>query len=948
MMRGLTMESCPETLELLRWINGSSLSNASSISDHVAQCQRCQLALETLTNEEGLQPPALILNHLQATYTNEESFNSLRKRFLDSDGLLRDLPIGQNLLESTPDRVVPDRNAAPDRDSNNHSDVTPFSSATNNETFAAEYDSTHFSRESAEETLVRFQPLSPDDIPDFKIEKLIGRGGFARVYQAWDTRLNRSVAIKVLDSIRLNPRNRHRFLREAKTASSINSPNVVRVLSSGESGQGQPFIVMELVRGQSLAQWISSLTGKQLGEIQQANIQQGVHLLIQICSGVQAVHDAGLVHRDIKPGNLFVDQSGTDAKLGDFGLARILSDDTVTLTQAAELAGTPAYMSPEQTHSQATVQFASDIYSLGATLYHLLTGQPPFRGSTMAILRQVNENLPLPPRQMNERVSRDLEKICLKALEKEPHRRYASAQDLADDLQRALDGRPVAARSLTSAQRLMRWAKMHRSLATVLSLLFLSLTIGTIVSTGLWRWSDHHAKLAERRNIDLKENERTLLANQQRLRENQQRLRQSVRAMVSNSFARKSNYLEMSGDDRIFAAHSLLATYQTIFDGESNDPQAVREVATDLTQATETLLELGMYQLAAETLVANQQFVNHLLEFPSVSPEDRCVAAQVYNQIGECLLQLPSYAQNYQAGEAVWKAEATPNQKSHSAFAKALELANQDKKSDLGKIAALALYLQSLRAQRFEVEFDDNLETARLKLQKLLAQVETIRARGQSTSPDWYALHRSVLKSLAKKSVGEEKIQFRINLQSVDQAFNEQLSAAGQETYWYDRNAAVNLFFLGIDSLEIGQAVAGRNQIHRAMKKFDQLVTAFPQNTQFRADLAEALMLLGDIDWNLNDHDLALGNYEAALQQFEVQLKHDSEDVANRRRTAHVYEKVANRLAEMGQKAVSIQRWQSAIDHLELVIASPFDLPLKETDKGARDRVQASMQQMME
>ena len=147
------------------------------------------------------------------------------------------------------------------------------------------------------------------------------------------------------------------------------------------------------------------------------------------------MHDAELVHRDIKPSNMFVDTAHDTAKLGDFGLVRILNDDTVTLTRVADLVGTPAYMSPEQTVPGRDVTALADVYGLGATLYQILTTQPPFRGSSLAILKQIHDEQPLPPRQLNESVSMELETICLKALDKEPPRRYQSAAELAKDLQ---------------------------------------------------------------------------------------------------------------------------------------------------------------------------------------------------------------------------------------------------------------------------------------------------------------------------------------------------------------------------------------------------------------------------------------------------------------------------------------------------------------------------------
>ena len=501
------METCFDTELLLQWLNGNLPAKANDISQHVESCADCQQHLESLTNEYSLQPPSSeVFNN--AAYTSEPHFQSLRKKLIEQPSL-------SSLGLLNPEANGPERSDHHDGQQRSGNGLTDPENA-DLKTWPANPDST-LSPEPrlggfGDSTRTADTDEHPDsletiEIPGFRIEKLIGRGGFARVYQGWEKRLSRTVAIKVLDANRINARNRHRFLREAKTASSIESPHVVRVLTSGETDHGRPYIVMEMVKGLSLAQWIGAAV-KQT-QLNTETIDVGVRLMIHACLGTQSVHDAGLIHRDIKPSNLFVDPATNTAKLGDFGLARIMDDDTVTLTRASELAGTPAYMSPEQTKPLAArdnvanesaeefrdnVSTRSDVYSLGASLYHVVTGQPPFRGSSLSIIMQANNNAPLPPRQLNEFVSRDLETICLKALEKDPQRRYSSAADLGADLQRVIDGQPIVARPISRMERLGRWAKSNRGLATALAMLFLTLLGASIVSTTLL----YRAKAAEK------------------------------------------------------------------------------------------------------------------------------------------------------------------------------------------------------------------------------------------------------------------------------------------------------------------------------------------------------------------------------------------------------------------------------------------------------------------
>lgn len=483
----VVMEKCPGTQQLLQWLNGQmDEPDSSQLAIHVADCDDCKAQLDRLTDSETLKPPGGKHKLDEATFTDEPHFKSLQKALPQRIGKLRSVQPRSgdergDLQNSLQQYDEEESQAAIGTVDANVGATLPMS----------QLEISSRTQDAIDESL---QQSFADE--GYFIEGLIGRGGFAHVFQAWEKSLERSVAIKVLDRSRFDHRNKHRFLREAKTASSIDSPNVVRVLTSGETSNGRPFIVMELVQGQSLSQWVQDQFDS--NEMDTDSIRQGASLLIQGCHGAQAVHNAALVHRDIKPGNIFVDPESLTAKLGDFGLARILNNDTVTLTRAEELAGTPAYMSPEQTVANGNVDSLSDVYSLGASLYQVLTGQPPFRGSSLSILKQVNEVQPVAPSLLNENVSKSFDTICLKALDKEPKRRYASAQDLALDLQKAIDGEPIDARPITRFQKLTRWARTNRALATTLGLLFVSMLAGTIVSSAMW----YRAALAEKQAVD--------------------------------------------------------------------------------------------------------------------------------------------------------------------------------------------------------------------------------------------------------------------------------------------------------------------------------------------------------------------------------------------------------------------------------------------------------------
>ena len=270
------------------------------------------------------------------------------------------------------------------------------------------------------------------------------------------------------------PPERARFQREAEAVASLHHANIVAVYDVGDH-EGCPYFTMELLEGGSLAQALA-------GTPQPA--RQAAALLITLAEAVQAAHQAGIVHRDLKPANILLTAEGTP-KVADFGLARHFEGEPALTLSGARI-GTPSYMAPEQVSGKAgTIGPAADIYALGALLYEMLTGRPPFRGETAAETeRQVIHDEPVSPSRLNTKVPRDLETICLKCLSKEPQRRYASAAALADDLRRFVEGRPIQARPVGWGERSWRWCRRN---PTVAALLVTALAlVGLASGGGVW------------------------------------------------------------------------------------------------------------------------------------------------------------------------------------------------------------------------------------------------------------------------------------------------------------------------------------------------------------------------------------------------------------------------------------------------------------------------------
>lgn len=290
----------------------------------------------------------------------------------------------------------------------------------------------------------------PETLSGHKILREIGRGGMGRVLLAEDERLGRSVAIKTLTPRYLNKAKlRARFMQEAQAMAKLKHPNIVQIFSLGRPEE-IPHFVMEYVEGKSLTEAAKSLT-----------IEQKVELMSKIAWAVDFIHQHQLIHRDLKPGNILV---GFDLEpiLLDFGLARHVDVEGKRLTQEGERAGTPYYFSPEQTLGDTSLDARSDIFSLGAVLYELLTGVVPFRADSFdELMRMIRETVPRLPRRINPSLPGDLQNICLKALEKNPADRYGSAREMAEDLERFLVGEPVLADPPTYARQMEGKIKQH-------------------------------------------------------------------------------------------------------------------------------------------------------------------------------------------------------------------------------------------------------------------------------------------------------------------------------------------------------------------------------------------------------------------------------------------------------------------------------------------------------
>jgi serine/threonine-protein kinase len=399
------------------------------------------------------------------------------------------------------------------------------------------------------------------EVPGYDIVGELGRGGMGVVYKARQTGLNRWVALKmVLAGGHAGPVQLGRFRAEAEAVAGLQHPNIIQIYEVGQH-RGLPYFSLEFVDGGSLAEKVHR---------QAQPPRNAAHMIETLARAMDYAHQRGIIHRDLKPANVLLTANGIP-KITDFGLAKKLEGDS-SQTKSGTLLGTPSYMAPEQARGEIhNIGPLADVYALGAMLYELLTGRPPFQAATpMDTLMRVTQQEVVPPSRMQPNIPRDLETICLKCLEKESNKRYATADRLAEDLRRFLSAEPILARPISGPERLLRWGKRNPKLA--LSLASIALLLIGVAGISLGAYFQISAEQARTEA-------------QKKLAEAAAEQEKVARYAAEAAEKKAEQHAKIAGDQRTLALNTLYGVL-TRFEATIRDKEGMSELRKELTQMT--------------------------------------------------------------------------------------------------------------------------------------------------------------------------------------------------------------------------------------------------------------------------------------------------------------------------------------------------------------------------
>jgi tetratricopeptide (TPR) repeat protein len=747
------------------------------------------------------------------------------------------------------------------------------------------------------------RPADWPSIPGLELVEVLGSGGMGVVFKARQATLDRDVAVKFLrDDHRTDSERRERFLQEARAVARLRHPHLVQLYEFGEvpaagGSTSQPYLVLEYVSGGSLAD-LARGSPQAPGE--------AARLVATLADAIHYAHQQGVIHRDLKPANVLlqwvevqgegqtVAQRGTRlrpltadfcAKVTDFGLAKFVAGSD--LTRSGDVLGTPSYMAPEQAGARSgPITAAVDVYGLGAILYEALTGRPPFAAGTVdATLALVRLDEPLPPRRLQPTVPRDLETICLKCLRKEPGRRYASAQDLADDLRRFGAGEPVRARPVGLGERVLVWCRRKPAVAGLLAALVLVFLAGS--GGVLWEW-----QRASRNAAEAGQNAAAYL----RERDTAQRRLQIVRDRVDRLNQLGRDLLRRPGQYRTGQAvlEQALAFYRQMLPEGGTDPRVRREAADLFRQVADIQYTLGQMGQAADAYGRRVSLLASLLEDGPADKALRIELADAHRWQGNAMRDL---------GEPPGAREAYDRA---AGLHEALLRESPDEARYKVALANTLLNMASVLPRR-----DDGEELERLFRRLLELNRAAVRA-----APD-NPMYRAEL-ALGLETQGS----FFLDIGRTPQAeaavrealeIHQRLLADGHLKGSSERYVARSFSVLGRVLATADRPREAEESYRKAVRLLDRFGEDFPESALRRAELARALAGLADLLEDPGQRQEAEEIRRQVIRHYETLRADFPEDAQYRRGLVVSYLELVRLLWELGRPTEAAEPYRKAL-----------------------------------
>ena len=722
----------------------------------------------------------------------------------------------------------------------------------------------------------------------FTVLRLHQRGGLGRVSIALDEELHREIALKeILPAHADHEENRIRFVREAEITGALEHPGVVPVYSLGQFADGRPYYAMRFIRGMNLQMAIEDYHREADGTAEsQIKFRGLVAKIIHVCQTMEYAHSRGVIHRDIKPGNIMLGDYG-ETLVVDWGLAKTLDEDSFatdvttappvqaskrassTSTQVGRVVGTPSYMSPEQAAGRLdALGPASDIYSLGATLYQVLAGKVPFKGREDEVLGNVQLGRFRRPREMNPRASKPLEAICLKAMARMPEDRYQSAMEMADDLERFMADEQVKAYSEPLFGKLWRWTRNHKAIV-ISSAAALAVAV-TVLSVGMvWVTRAYESEKLEKRRAE----RNFLLATEQR-----------ELAELNFKLARNAvqDYFVTISEERILKQHGMqdlrnsllqqaLDYYQQFLDQRGEDPSLKREVAEAHYLAGRIIQTIDSPEKAMDHFLAARDMQAQLLTEDAEDLEAVAEVGNSLNAIGEAYLR-------------------------QGDFEKALESFQESSR---------------FRTNLAEAQPEDS-EAARTLANSFMNIGIVNRYQGELESAV-QAMQRAQMvrvSQLDKMETADPKLQ---------------------------RDLGMGYFNLATVRQDLGENSPAEAQFLQAAKVFDELQQVQPNNVDFNRLAAACQRMLGDLLRDA-DADKAIAYYEKSRQQLESARRNNPKLVDLAADLSGVYLNLGDLLVANEKLGEATQVLDKSIEVLSELSEEMPDVPWYRLDLGRAQR----------